>query len=91
VKLAAQWHFVHIEHLRRVRELDATFHRLLVTEFEAEGEPADCRVYRRTGPDGGYTYFFSPAASVKLGQFVKFWGGVPCSEPTNLLDLEVVL
>jgi len=90
-KLATQWHFVHIEHLRRGRELDATFNRLLVNEHEAEGEPEGCRVYRRTSADGGYTYFFSPAASAALGQFIRFWGGVPCSEPTNLLDLDVAL
>jgi hypothetical protein len=89
--MAVQWHFVHIEHIRRARELDTTFHRLLVNEYEAAGHPPECHVYRRTGPDGGFTYFFSPAAYEALAQFVKFWGGVPCSEPTNLLALEVVL
>ena len=85
------WHCVHIEHMRLARPLNETFRNLLIDEYVDLGQPRNCRVYVRENPEGGYSYFFSPGAGERLEIFVRFWRGVPVSEPTNLQHLQVVV
>lgn len=64
---------------------------MLIDEYRDNGQPRDCRVYLRTDPDGGYSYFFSPGAAKTLERFIKFWEGFGCPDPSNLHKMEVVL
>jgi hypothetical protein len=55
------------------------------------GCPADCRVYLRADPAGDYVYFFSPGATELFTLFLKFWEGVPCPQPTDFSQMEIVI
>ena len=85
------WYFVHIEHMRLTEPLDKTFVTLLMDEYRTLSQPQLCRVYCRTHPDGSFTYFFSPPAAKSMQRFISFWGGVKCSEPTNLNQMAVII
>jgi hypothetical protein len=85
------WSCVHIEHMRLTRALQLTFHSLLLSEYETEGRPPSCSVYFSANPDGSYTYFFCPRATLILDQFLRFWEATSCPEPANLLDLSIAL
>jgi len=85
-----EWHCVHIEHKRLAHPLDVTFRNMLIQEYRNFGEPADCRVYRKSHGDGARTYFFSPAASEHMEIFLNFWEAFECPEPANS-GLEVIL
>jgi hypothetical protein len=88
---AMDWHCVRIEHMRLTRPLNETFRNLLIEEYAEMGQPDTCRVYVRADPGGGYAYFFSPGASRHFQEFLAFWKSVALAEPTNLLNMEVVI
>jgi len=85
-----EWHCVHIEHKRLAHPLDVTFRNMLIQEYRHFGEPADCRVYRKSHGDGARTYFFSPAASEHMEIFLNFWEAFECPEPA-VLELETII
>ena len=85
------WYCIHIEDVHLTHAVNTTFRKMLTDEYRANGEPLDWRVYLRTDPDRSYSYFFSPGAAGALKAFMRFWGGVGCSEPTNLHQMEVIL
>jgi len=87
----SQWSCVHIEHMRLTRALQSTFQSLLLSEFEVEGQPGNCRVYLSANSDGSYTYYFSPRATLVFDRFLKFWEATSCPEPTNLLNMSIAL
>ncbi len=85
------WYCVPIEHMRLTNTVNTTFRKMLNDEYREHGEPRGCRVYLRSDPDGGYVYFFSPAAAASLERLIKFWEGFGCPQPVNLDQMEVVL
>jgi hypothetical protein len=85
-----EWRCVHIQHKRLAYPLDVTFRNMLIQEYRSFGEPADCRVYRKSHGDGAKTYFFSPAASEHMEIFLNFWGAMECPEP-HTSGLEVIV
>ena len=85
------WYCVHVDNMRLKAAVNTTFRKMLLDAYRDHGEPADCRVYLRTDPDGAFSYFFSPAAAKSLERFVKFWEGFGCPDPTSLKQMEVVL
>ena len=85
------WYCVHIEHMRLTDTVNAAFRKMLIDEYRDHGEPRDCHVYLRSDPDGGCSYYFSPAADKTLETFIDFWEGFGCPEPTNVNQMEVVL
>ena len=85
------WYCVRIEHMRITKALNETFRNLLIDEYADLGQPDNCRVYVRVNPDGGYSYFFSPGAATHFQKFLEFWEGIAIAEPTNLLNMQVVI
>lgn len=85
------WYCVYIEHMRLTDAVNTTFRNMLIDEYRDKGQPRDCRVYLRADPKGGYSYYFSPVAAKTLEKFMRFWEGFGCPEPTNLLQMEVVV
>src|SRR4051812_15196061 len=88
---AGSWYCIHIDHPRLVSAVDVTFRNMLVGEFIEMGEPANCRVYRKTLPNGSYCYFFSPEASERFRVLVNFWDGVEVPVPQDLGEMAIVL
>jgi hypothetical protein len=43
-----------------------------------------CHVVRKSFPDGGDWYYFSPGTSEQLQGFIAAWDGIPVQEPTDL-------
>ena len=84
------WNCVFIEKTRIAKAVNATFRNMLIGAYLEKGQPPNCHVYFRQG-DGGYYYYFAPAAATVLGVFMKYWEGYEVSEPTNLGRLEVVI
>ena len=85
------WYCIQIDHPRLVITIDVTFRKMLIAEYLAFGEPKSCRVYRKAFPDKSYCYFLSPEAADTFRAFVNFWEGIAVSEPTNLLEMEVII
>jgi hypothetical protein len=85
------WYYVHIEHTRLTRAINATFRNMLAKEFIYLGRPADCDVYARPNRDGGYAYFFSPGAARHFRSMIAFWEGISVSEPMDARDMEIVI
>lgn len=85
------WYCIQIDHPRLVVTIDVTFRRMLIAEYLAFDAPKNCRVYRKAFPDNSYCYFFSPEAANIFKAFVNFWEGIAVPEPTNLLEMEVII
>ena len=43
-----------------------------------------CHVFRKSFPDNGDWYYFSPGTSELLQGFIAAWDGIPVQEPTDL-------
>ena len=84
------WHCVFIEKTRIAKAISVTFRNMLMRAYRDKGRPPDCHVYFRRG-GGGYYYYFSPAAIGVLDAFMKFWEGYEVAEPTDLMQMEVVI
>ena len=88
------WFCIQIDQprLALARTIDLTFRSLLVCGYrELLGQPHNCRVYRRSLPDGTQLYLFSPEAAEQLRVFVNWWDGIQVSEPCDVEQLEVVI
>jgi hypothetical protein len=81
-----EWYCLHI-----IQALNTTFRALLYDEFVKAREPNDCGVYVESHRDESYTYFFSPEAAELFSLFLEFWRGMPCSEPADISQMEIVI
>jgi hypothetical protein len=83
------WYCMPIEHTPLRRPLNETFRTLLIDEYAELGQLDNCRIYVSANQDAGYSYYFSPGAAARLQPPLRFWQGVPISEPPNLEHIVV--
>jgi len=76
------WHCIKL-HLPR-RAGGVGFQNLLFKELSQLGGVLKCHVVRKSFPDGGDWYYFSPGTSEQLQGFIAAWDGIPVQEPTDL-------